>query len=151
KPGQPKPGSPPAKSRARSAGGPGANPPRAARGGSYGRAPGASAEPSSLPSADGGARRGAPPALYFSASENRRIACWSSVRLLDVPPRPRRGQVPNGKSRNGIASEEYGNGAARSRATPASAGSQPGSALSQSLTCPIARTKSALIAVVDPD
>src|SRR5215475_6681516 len=151
KSGHPKPGSAPASRRARSAGGPGSNPCGAARGGSYGRSPGSAAYPSLLPSADDGSLRSVPRALYVPAAENRRIPRWSSVRLLDVPPPPRRGQVPDGKSRNGIASEEYGNGAARSRVTPVSAGSQPGSAWSQSPICPTARAKSALIASVDPD
>src|SRR6266487_666738 len=74
---------------------------------------------------------------------------WASVRLLEVPPRPRRGQVPNGKSRYGIAADLYWKGAPRSRGTPGSAGSQPASASSQPLIRLQARWKSALIALVD--
>ena len=75
---------------------------------------------------------------------------WLSVRFDDVAPRPSRGQVPNGKSRNGTGALRYTNGSSRWRDTPGSAGSHPGSAASHVATCPAARPKSALMALVPP-
>jgi hypothetical protein len=88
--------------------------------------------------------------LYFPFAEKSRIPRCASERLLDVPPRPRRGQTPKGKSRNGTDADEYWYGSLRCRSTPESAGSQPESESTQSSIRFTARRKSALIWVVAP-